>query len=60
MNLINLQQIAHKLYSFKIPILLKVIFRTNSIITKDILLNSIVAGIPAKIIKTNIKMSDYV
>lgn len=30
------------------------------IVTKDVPSNCIVAGIPAKIIKTDIKMSDYV
>ncbi|MBU0924984.1 serine acetyltransferase [bacterium] len=37
-----------------------VVIGANSVITKDIPSNCIVAGIPAKIIKTDIKMSDYV
>ena len=37
-----------------------VIVGPNSIILKDIPSNSIVVGIPAKIIKTNIKIEDYV
>lgn len=37
-----------------------VVIGANSVVTKDIPSNCIVAGIPAKIIKTDIKMSDYV
>lgn len=36
-----------------------VIIGANSVVIKDIKSNSIVAGIPAKIIKTNINISDY-
>lgn len=37
-----------------------VVIGANSVVTKDIPSNCIVAGIPAKVIKTDIKMSDYV
>jgi serine O-acetyltransferase len=37
-----------------------VVIGANSVVTKDIPSNCIVAGIPAKIIKTDIQMSDYV
>lgn len=37
-----------------------VVIGANSVVTKNVPSNCIVAGIPAKIIKTDIKMSDYV
>ena len=37
-----------------------VVIGANSVVIKDVPSNCIVAGIPAKIIKTDIKMSDYV
>jgi serine acetyltransferase len=74
MNLINLQKFANKLYLYKIPLVPRIIYYIQFILfnssvpykckigknTKDIPSNCIVAGIPAKIIKTDIKMSDYV
>ncbi len=37
-----------------------VVIGANSVVTKDISSGSVVVGIPAKIIKTGIKMEDYV